>query len=103
MQILVGMIAITGHVFPVFAGFKGGKGVASTFGVLMALHPQVTLSCMAVFLALLLITGYVSVSTISAGISFPVVLLVFFDTPSLVFRIFSILIEHNGSKPCQAY
>lgn len=40
MQIITGMIAIIGHVFPVFAGFRGGKGVASTFGVLLALQPS---------------------------------------------------------------
>ena len=62
MQIITGVIAIIGHVFPVFAGFKGGKGVASTFGVLLALHPFVTLSCMVVFMVVLLISGYVSVS-----------------------------------------
>ncbi len=92
MQIITGMIAITGHVFPVFAGFKGGKGVASTFGVLLSLHPYATIMCMAVFLAVLLISGYVSISSISAGIAFPVMLLIFFDSPSLMFSIFSILI-----------
>lgn len=92
MQIITGIIAITGHVFPLFAGFKGGKGVASTFGVLLALNPSVTLLCMAVFLAVLLITGYVSVSSISAGIAFPVISLVFFESPSLVFTVFSLLI-----------
>jgi len=92
MQIITGIIAITGHVFPVFAGFKGGKGVASTFGVLLALNPLVTLLCMAVFLAVLLITGYVSASSVTAGISFPVISLVFFESPSLVFTVFSLLI-----------
>jgi glycerol-3-phosphate acyltransferase PlsY len=92
MQIICGMIAITGHVFPVFAGFKGGKGVASTFGVLLALQPVVTLLCMAVFLLVLFITGYVSVSSISAGIAFPVISLVFFDSPSVIFTIFALLI-----------
>lgn len=92
LQILTGIIAITGHVFPVFAGFKGGKGVASTFGVLLALHPMVTLLCMAVFIGVLLLTGYVSVSSISAGLAFPLFLLCLFDNPSLVFKIFSLLI-----------
>jgi glycerol-3-phosphate acyltransferase PlsY len=92
MQILTGIIAIVGHVFPVFAGFKGGKGVACTFGVLLSMSPLVTLLCMAVFLVILLITGYVSISSISAGIAFPVISLVFFDSPSLIFMIFSILI-----------
>ncbi len=92
IQILTGLIAITGHVFPVFAGFKGGKGVATTFGVFLALNPLVTSSCFLVFIVVLLITGYVSASSISAGISFPVFLLTFFDTPSLIYKIFSVLI-----------
>jgi len=92
MQIITGLIAIVGHLFPVFAGFKGGKGVASTFGVLLALNPLVTLLCMAVFIVVLLITGYVSISSISAGIAFPIISLVFFESPSLIFIIFSILI-----------
>ena len=92
MQILCGMIAITGHIFPVFAGFKGGKGVASTFGVLLALSPLVTISCLVVFLFVLLITGYVSVSSMSAGIAFPVFVFIMYESPSLVFTIFSILI-----------
>jgi len=92
IQIFAGLIAITGHVFPVFAGFKGGKGVATTFGVFLALSPMVTISCFLVFLVVLLITGYVSASSISAGISFPVFLLTFFDTPSVIFKIFSVLI-----------
>lgn len=92
LQIIAGLIAIIGHVFPVFSDFKGGKGVATTFGVLMALHPLVTASCMAVFLAVLLITGYVSASSVSAGIAFPVILHVFFVSPSAVFTAFSILI-----------
>lgn len=92
MQIITGVIAIVGHVFPVFAGFRGGKGVASTFGILLALNPLVTLLCMAVFLAVLLITGYVSISSISGGIAFPLISLVFFESPSMMFTIFSILI-----------
>jgi len=91
-QIIAGVTAIAGHIFPVFAGFRGGKGVATIFGVLLALHPLLTLSCMAVFLAVLLITGIVSVSSMIAGISFPVFLFVLFDSPSVVFRVFSILV-----------
>ncbi len=92
LQILTGSIAIAGHVFPAFAGFKGGKGVATTFGVLLSLSPLITISCFVVFLIVLLITGYVSVSSMSAGLSFPLFLLFLFDTPSLIFKIFSILI-----------
>lgn len=92
LQIVAGLISIIGHVFPIFSDFKGGKGVATTFGVLMALDPMVTLSCMGVFMVVLLITGYVSASSVMAGLSFPVFLLLFFDSPSVVFTAFSILI-----------
>jgi hypothetical protein len=53
-QILTGLIAIVGHIFPLFAGFRGGKGVATTFGFLLALSLPVTLICLGVFLAVLL-------------------------------------------------
>jgi glycerol-3-phosphate acyltransferase PlsY len=92
LQIITGLIAITGHIFPVFAGFRGGKGVATVFGVLLAIHPGVTLICFGVFLVILILTGIVSVSSMSAGIAFPVFLLTIFDTPSLIFKIFSIVV-----------
>jgi len=92
LQIIAGMTAILGHIFPVFAGFKGGKGVATVFGVLLALHPLLTLCSMGVFLIILLITGIVSVSSMSAGLSFPIFLLFVFGTPSIMFKIFSIFV-----------
>jgi len=92
IQIAAGMIAITGHIFPLFAGFRGGKGVATMFGVLLALQPLLTISCMGIFLAVLVITGIVSVSSMTAGLAFPVMLFLFFDTPSMVFKIFSVIV-----------
>jgi glycerol-3-phosphate acyltransferase PlsY len=92
LQILAGMTAIAGHIFPVFAGFKGGKGVATVFGVLLALQPLLTLCSLGVFLAVLFLTGIVSVSSMSAGLAFPVFLLLVFGTPSVVFKIFSVFV-----------
>jgi glycerol-3-phosphate acyltransferase PlsY len=92
LQIITGITAIIGHIYPVFAGFRGGKGVATIFGVLLALHFLLTLSCFGVFLVVLLITGIVSVSSMSAGMAFPILLFTVFDTPSLVFRIFSVIV-----------
>jgi len=92
LQIIAGVVAIVGHVYPVFSGFRGGKGVACVFGTLLALQPLLTLGCMGVFLIILLITGYVSVSSMSAGIAFPILLFSFFDTPSVIFKIFSVFI-----------
>jgi len=92
LQIAAGLFAITGHIFPVFAGFRGGKGVATMFGVLLALQPLLTLLCIGVFLTVLIITGIVSVSSMIAGIAFPVFLFLLFNSPSLVFKIFSIIV-----------
>lgn len=92
LQIGTGLIAIFGHIFPVFARFKGGKGVATASGVILAIHPLLTLSCFGVFLIVFLITRIVSVSSMSAGIAFPILLLTLFNTPSLIFKFFSIFI-----------
>ncbi len=92
LQILTGLTAIVGHIFPVFAGFRGGKGVATVFGALLAIQPLLTIGCLGVFLVVLLITGIVSVSSMSAGIAFPVLQFLFFDTPSVIFRIFSVFV-----------
>jgi glycerol-3-phosphate acyltransferase PlsY len=92
LQIITGLTAIIGHIFPVYAGFRGGKGVATVFGVLLAIHPLLTLVCMGVFLVVLIITGIVSVSSMIAGIAFPIILMTIFDTPSLIFKIFSVFV-----------
>jgi glycerol-3-phosphate acyltransferase PlsY len=92
LQIACGLAAIIGHVFPLFAGFRGGKGVASAFGVLLALHPVLTLTCAGIFVVVLLISNYVSISSMTAGVMFPVLLLTVFQTPSLLLKVFSVVI-----------
>jgi len=91
-QIAAGLAVVIGHIYPVFAGFRGGKGVATIAGVLLAIHPLLTISCFGVFLCVLLISGYVSLSSIIAGISFPVFLFLFFETPSEFFKVFSVAV-----------
>lgn len=92
MQILAGMIAIVGHIFPILAGFRGGKGVATTFGFLLALSLPVTLVCLGVFLVVLLLFGYVSLGSITAGITFPILVFTLFESPSQLFSYFSIVV-----------
>jgi glycerol-3-phosphate acyltransferase PlsY len=91
-QIMTGLAAIIGHMFPVFAGFRGGKGVATAGGVIAAIHPAVTLVCLGIFALVFAITGIVSISSIITGIAFPILLLTLFETPSVIFRIFSVFI-----------
>lgn len=92
MQIAAGLIAILGHVFPLFAGFRGGKGVATVFGALLAIHPLLTISCIGIFLLVFLATGIVSVASMIAGLGFPVMLIFFYGTDSILFRIFSVFV-----------
>lgn len=70
-QLALGVIAVLGHLFPVFAGFRGGKGVATLFGMVIAIHPEAALCCVSVFLITLITTHYVSLSSILAGFTFP--------------------------------
>ncbi len=92
-QLLLGIAAIMGHVFPVYVGFKGGKGVATLVGFILAIDPNTTLVCLGVFVVTLIITKYVSLSSMVAGFSFPFIVIFIFKTttPSLV--IFSLIIS----------
>ena len=92
LQILTGVTAIFGHIFPLYAGFRGGKGVATVAGAMLAIHPILTLASFGVFLIVLLLTGIVSVSSMSMGIAFPILLFTLFHTPSLIFKIFSVCV-----------
>ena len=92
LQIACGLAAILGHVFPVFAGFRGGKGVATTFGVLLALHPLLTLTCAGIFLIVLLASGYVSLGSMIAVAMFPILLVTLFRSPSIWLTVFSVIV-----------
>lgn len=64
-----GVFAVIGHVFPIYIGFKGGKAVATSLGVVLSLTPLSAVACLIVFGIVLLITGFVSVSSCMAGIT----------------------------------
>ncbi|HDL19587.1 MAG TPA: glycerol-3-phosphate 1-O-acyltransferase [Bacteroidetes bacterium] len=84
VQIIAGISAVTGHIWTVFAGFKGGKGVGTAAGMLLVLYPVSFIICLSIFFLVLLITRYVSVSSMSATVSLPIVLLAlhqFFGRP----------------------
>ena len=72
-KIILVAAVVLGHIFPLFAGFKGGKGVATLAGSVLAVNPPSVLICLGIFLVVLAISHYVSLSSMAAGIMFPVV------------------------------
>ncbi len=76
-EYIVCFFALLGHLFPIYYGFKGGKGILVTWGCIMALSPLGAVICLAVFLVGLVATRYVSVGSIMAAASFPIVIFIF--------------------------
>ena len=70
--LVCGLTAMVGHVFSVFVGFKGGKGVATAAGVMLGLTPAALLIALVVWIAVVALTGYVSLGSIVAAALFPV-------------------------------
>jgi len=71
IMIMLAIAVFLGHVFPVFAGFKGGKGVGTLAGVGIAIFPIALLIVLGVFIMVLIVTRFVSLSSLSGGITFP--------------------------------
>jgi glycerol-3-phosphate acyltransferase PlsY len=88
----LGLSAVLGHIFPIWANFKGGKGVATLFGMILAIQPIVALSCVGVFLLVLYITRYVSLSSILASIFLPVCVLWIWNEHETLYRIFALIV-----------
>jgi glycerol-3-phosphate acyltransferase PlsY len=91
-KLFAAIFVILGHVFPLFAGFRGGKGVATSLGVIFAIHPPAAGICLAIFLLVFLTFNYVSLGAIVTAISFPIVIHFVFNVSSLPLTIFSIVI-----------
>jgi len=80
-QLALGVTAVMGHLFPVFAGFRGGKGIATLFGMILAVHTGAALLCVLTFVVVLMISKYVSLSSILSGFSFPLSIIFIFQSP----------------------
>jgi len=72
-QIMLAIAAVVGHVFPVYVGFKGGKGIATLLGIGLALYPEAASIAVGIFTLTLILTKYVSLGSIVATVTFPVV------------------------------
>ena len=88
----LGLAAVVGHIFPIWADFRGGKGVATLFGMILAMQPIVAVLCVGIFLLVLYLTRFVSPSSILASVAFAVFILVIFNEKELLYRGFAIAV-----------
>ncbi len=85
---LAGFAAIVGHNWPIFLNFRGGKGIATSFGVLLVLFPLISFILFVAGVVVIAITKYVSLGSITAAILFPILLAVFkYDWKMVLFGI----------------
>ena len=99
LKIIATVFVVLGHIFPAFANFKGGKGVATLVGAMTGIHPAIMMLCFSVWLLIFIISHYVSLASMIAGCCFPVFVGIFSHTSykrygdiSWTFMAFSILV-----------
>jgi glycerol-3-phosphate acyltransferase PlsY len=92
LMIGLGLAAVIGHIYPIWAGFRGGKGVATLFGMVLAIQPIVAINCVGVFLLVLYLTRYVSLSSILAGVALPICVLWVYNEKEDFYRVFAVAV-----------
>ena len=92
LMIGLGLAAVLGHIYPIWAGFRGGKGVATLFGMVLAIQPIVAINCVGVFLLVLYLTRYVSLSSILAGVALPICVLWIYNEQEVFYRVFAVAV-----------
>ena len=92
LMIGLGLAAVIGHIYPIWADFRGGKGVATLFGMVLAIQPIVAINCVGVFLLVLYLTRYVSLSSIIAGVALPICVLWIYSEKEVFYRVFAVAV-----------
>jgi glycerol-3-phosphate acyltransferase PlsY len=91
-KLTLGIAGLLGHIFPVFAGFRGGKGVATLLGILAGVHPPAALVCAGIFLIVFLASGYVSLGSMISAIAFPLIIMFVYNETIKSLNIFSMFV-----------
>ena len=92
LQLVGGFSAVVGHVFPVFAGFRGGKGVATSLGIVIGINPYAAIMCLIIFLTVFLSSRYVSLGAITASLCFPFISYFMINEDARIMIIFTIVL-----------
>jgi glycerol-3-phosphate acyltransferase PlsY len=102
LALACGLAVVVGHVYPVWFGFRGGKGVATVVGVVGALQPSLLLPLVATWILVLVLTGYVGLASMLAGVALVITVHLFepADAPLLAFCICItafVIFTHRGN------
>jgi glycerol-3-phosphate acyltransferase PlsY len=92
LELGLGVAVLLGHIFPIFAGFRGGKGVATILGVVMCILPLTCCVGLIVFFVVLFATRFVSLSSMMAGLAFPFILHFMMHNDEKILTVFSITV-----------
>lgn len=91
IKLVLAITAALGHIFPLYMKFKGGKGVATLLGAVIGIHWQTALLALAVFIIVLFISKFVSLASICASVSFPLILIFVFKVETTSLIVFSVV------------
>ena len=92
LRVALVIATVVGHLYPVFSGFRGGKGVATSLGGVLAVHPGAAAICVVVFVVVYRLSEYVSLGSMCAALSFPLSVILLFKDTSTVKVGFSIVL-----------
>ena len=91
-QLAFGISAVIGHLFPIYTGFRGGKGIATMLGLLIGLHPEAALYSFLVFVLIFLMKKYVSLASIIASFTFPIFIILVLGSINPSLNLFAIFV-----------
>ena len=91
-QLAFGIAAVIGHLFPIYTGFRGGKGIATLLGLLIGLHAVAALYSILVFVIVFLISKYVSLGSIIASVAFPVLVILILGSTNVSLNLFAFFV-----------
>jgi len=91
-QLAFGIAAVIGHLFPIYTGFRGGKGIATLLGLLIGLHAVAALYSILVFVVVFLISKYVSLGSILASVAFPILVILILGSTNVSLNLFALFV-----------
>jgi glycerol-3-phosphate acyltransferase PlsY len=92
LQLCGAFSAVVGHVFPLFANFRGGKGVATSLGIVIGINPYAAIVCLAIFLAVFLSSRYVSLGAIISALCFPFISYFMINEDARIMIVFTVVL-----------